>query len=193
MTARQATHAAVTALSTARTARVRGTIKSDGKPLSLDMYLSGAGFRGTFTVQGAPFQIIVMVSGRDFYMKGPAKAWKVAGTPDSIASLVANRWVKAPADSLEDMPSLTLKGFTEDMMHAVPESQVVALASLDSRDVALVTYSDGSMLYVSRSGPPYPLRYVMAGADGGRMDFSEFGSAVRIAPPPGAIDMSNLG
>lgn len=193
MTATQATRAALAALSAARTARIRGTAASGGESLALDMHLTGTGFAGTFTSRGASFQIIVIAPGKDFYMKGSAASWKAAGAPEGIDTLLGGRWVKVPADSQMDAPFLTLPGFSRELTRTAPQSRLVARATLDGRDVALVTYSDGSMLYIARTGQPYPLRFVKAGTDATQVDFSEFGAAVNLAPPKDAVDLTTIG
>lgn len=189
MSATEATRAAIAALSAAHSVRVVGTVTSEGKPVSLDLRLTDKGSSGSITTQGATFRAIII--GKDFFMNGSAQSWKVAGSPDSVATLLAGRWVKVAA-SAQEMHSFTLGTFTGEMAHGTTFARTVAPASLNGRDVVLITYSDGSRLYVSRTGQPYPLRYLKTGADGGQVDFTEFGAVVHLAPPKGAIDMSKL-
>ncbi len=188
MSAAQATRAAVAALSAAHTVRVVGTSTSDGKPVSFDLRITDEGSRGSITSQGATFQVIII--GKDFFMNGPARSWKATGSPDGVAALLAGRWVKVPGSD-RGMDSFTLAAFTSEMMHGTTFARTIARASLNGRDVVLITYSNGSRLYVSQTGQPYPLRYLKTGADGRQVDFTEFGAVVHLAPPKDAIDMTN--
>lgn len=189
MSAAQATRTAVTAFSAAPTVRVLGTSTFNGQRASLDLRLTGKGCVGSITSQGATFQVIVF--GDDFFMNGPVQSWKAAGSPGGVATVLAGRWVKADG-SAQGMRSFTLAEFTSEMAHGLTLARTIAPASLDGRDVVLITYSDGSKLYVSRTGRPYPLRYFKAGADGGHIDFAEFGAAVHLAPPKDAVDMTTV-
>lgn len=189
MSAAQATRAAVAALSAAHTVRVAGTITSDVEPVSLDLRLTDNGSSGSITSQGATFQVIII--GKDFFMNGSARSWKAVGSPDGVTTLLVGRWVKVPG-SYQGMESFTLASFTSEMMHGTTFARTIAPSSLNGRDVVLITYSNGSRLYVSRTGQPYPLRYLKTGADGGQVDFTEFGAVVHLAPPKDAIDMTKV-
>ncbi len=94
------------------------------------------------------------------------------------------------AGSYQGMESLSLAAFASEMMHGTTFARTIAPANLNGRDVVLITYSNGSRLYVSSTGQPYPLRYIKPGADGGQIDFTEFGAVVHLAPPKDAIDMT---
>jgi hypothetical protein len=60
-----------------------------------------------------------------------------------------------------------------------------SLATLAGHKVVVVTYPDGSKLYVANTGPAYPLRFTDTGAVGSR-EFSEYGAAIHITAPPSA-------
>ena len=51
----------------------------------------------------------------------------------------------------------------------------------------IITYQDGSELYVATTGPAYPLRFDVAGDTGGQRDFSDYGTAFHIVAPTDAI------
>ncbi len=187
MSAAQATRAAVAALSAANSVHVVGTSMSDREPVSVDLRLTDKGSSGSITSQGATFQVIVI--GNNFFMNGAARSWKAVGSPDGVATLLAGRWVKV-AGSYQGMESLSLAAFASEMMHGTTFARTIAPASLNGRDVVLITYSNGSRLYVSSTGQPYPLRYIKPGADGGQIDFTEFGAVVHLVPPKDAIDMT---
>jgi hypothetical protein len=50
----------------------------------------------------------------------------------------------------------------------------------------VVTYPDGSRLYVASTGPAYPVRLDATGNGGGRRDFSQYGTQFHITAPENA-------
>ena len=110
---------------------------------ALDLRLTGKGSIGSITSQGSTFQMIVIC--KDFFMNGTARSWRAAGSPSGVATLLAGRRVKVTG-SYQGMKSFTLAEFTSEMTQGLKLARTIASASLDGRDVVLITYSDGSKL-----------------------------------------------
>lgn len=62
----------------------------------------------------------------------------------------------------------------------------VTQSALAGKKVAVVSYPDGSKLYVASTGTAYPLRFDDTGAAGSRV-FSEYGAAFHITAPPNPV------
>ena len=68
----------------------------------------------------------------------------------------------------------------------------VAQATLDGKQVVVVSERDGSKLYVDNTGVGYPLRGDFKGPAAGRIDFSEYGADFRITAPEEPLDVGKL-
>jgi hypothetical protein len=69
----------------------------------------------------------------------------------------------------------------------------VVKTTLGGAKVVTVTSPDGSRLWASNTGAPYPVRLEMSGTDRGRIDFSGYGDHVPINRPADPVDMSRIG
>ena len=65
----------------------------------------------------------------------------------------------------------------------------MAQATLDGKQVVVVSLQDGSKLYVANTSVPYPLRGDFMGRAGGRIDFTQYGADFRITAPENAVDV----
>jgi hypothetical protein len=108
------------------------------------------------------------------------------GNPDTHG-LPVNQWVKAGSarQMLGPLSPATLASdlTAEEAMHG--GTGTVAQSTLAGRKVVMVTYPDGSKLYVANVGTAYPLRFTDTGAVGSR-EFSEYGAAFHITAPASA-------
>lgn len=68
----------------------------------------------------------------------------------------------------------------------------VSQATLDGSDVVVVTQQDGSKLYVSNTGRPYPLHGEYKGPAAARLEFTDYGTRFRITAPANPIDIGSL-
>lgn len=74
---------------------------------------------------------------------------------------------------------------------AQTEGGMVSQETLNGTRAVVVTYPDGSKLYVANTGPAYPLRLVMTGRGAGMADFSVYNGEFRITAPENALDLSS--
>jgi hypothetical protein len=188
MSAEQATRAALAALTTAPSVHVRGTFSADGRSEQFDMRFEGTGASGSFTLKGTPIRTITC--GGSMYLNAGPDGWAAMGNSRDAAGMMAGRWVKvSPATTSGD--TLTFGFFTGELAaHATAPQGTAAPGTLDGRQVVIVTYRDGSRLYIAATGAAYPLRFDVTGSTGGQRDFSEYGAPFHIAAPGNATDIS---
>lgn len=184
-TAAQVVRAAHAAFTSATSVHVRGTFFTDRRTEKFDLRYYGGATSGTFTVNGAAIQIIT-VAGRA-YLKAGKRGWEAMGNPDT-QSLPVNKWVQS--GSAEQMltpfslASLASELTAEESVHG--GAGTVTQSALAGKKVVMISYPDGSKLYVANTGTAYPLRFDDTGAVGSR-DFSEYGATFHITAPPNSV------
>ena len=65
-------------------------------------------------------------------------------------------------------------------------------AALVEQAIALLDATQGGVLYVATSGPPFPLQIVQRGSNAGSISFSEWNKPVSLSVPEKAVDLSQL-
>jgi hypothetical protein len=184
-TAAQVAQAAHAAFQAATSVHTHGTFYTDRRTETFDLRYEGDSARGTFTVNGATIQIITV--GDKAYLKADKRGWKAMGNPDT-RGLPVNTWVSAGSAGQMLTPfsreSLASELTAEQAAHG--GAGTVTQSTLAGQKVVVVSYPDGSKLYVANTGTPYPLRFHDTGAVGSR-DFSEYGAALHITAPPNPV------
>lgn len=117
------------------------------------------------------------------YLKTSAAGWEAMGNAPDVAGMMAGQWQQTgSAPSGQEWPSRAIfageLGFRESAQDAA-----VAQATLGGRLVVVITYSDGSKLFVANTGPAYPVRFEVTGSAGGRRDFSQYGAQFHTSAP----------
>jgi hypothetical protein len=183
-TAAQVAQAARNALKAATSVHVRGTFFTARRTEKFNLRYRGGSASGTFTVNGAPIQVIT--AGNKAYLKADRRGWEAMGNPDT-AGLPVNQWVRAGSARQVLAPfslaALAAELTAEESAHG--GGGTVANTMLAGHKVVVVTYPDGSRLYVANAGTAYPLRLDDTGAVGSRT-FSQYGAAFHITAPPRA-------
>ena len=182
--AAQVAQAAHAALKTATSVHVRGTFFTDRRTEKFNLRYKGDSTSGTFTVNGVPIQNIT--AGDRAYLKADKRGWRAMGNPDTTG-LPLHQWVTAgPARQMLtpfSLASLASELTAEESAHG--GGGTVTQSMLAGHKVVVVTYPDGSKLYVANVGTAYPLRFDDTGAVGSRT-FSQYGAAFHITAPPRA-------
>lgn len=184
-TATQVERAAHAAFTSAKSVHVTGTFNTDRRTEKFDLRYEGDAASGTFTVNGATIKIITV--GNRAYLKTDKRGWKAMGNPDT-QGLPVSKWVRS--GSAEQMlapfslTSLASELTAEESFHGGVGT--VTQSALAGKKVAVVSYPDGSKLYVASTGTAYPLRFDDTGAVGSRV-FSEYGAAFHITAPPNPV------
>jgi hypothetical protein len=179
----------------AKTVHVSGSIVSSGAPITLDMnLLAGKGGRGQLSENGLAFELIQV--GRTVYIKGsPAFYKKIGGT--AAAQLLQGKWLKAPASN-SDFASLSQLTDLRQLVDQTLSNQGSSLTKLGTSTVAgqkvvgITDKAKGGTLYIAATGQPYPVQIVKRGSSGGKITFDRWNSAVTLAAPANAIDVTQL-
>jgi hypothetical protein len=109
----------------------------------------------------------------------------MGNTPD-VANMMAGQWQRTgSAPSGNEWPSRDIFVSELAVRESAPDA-TVAQTTLNGRRVVVVTYDDGSKLYVANTGPAYPLRFDVTGNGGGRRDLSQYGGSFHITAPKNA-------
>jgi hypothetical protein len=118
------------------------------------------------------------------YLKAGKRGWAAMGNPPDTQGLLANKWVKS-GSATDMLTPFSLASFASELTaEQFTHGGTVTQSTLGGQKVVLVTYPDGSRLYVADTGPAYTLRFDAAGLIGGRRDFSQYGAAFHITAPP---------
>jgi hypothetical protein len=184
MSAAAVSHAAIGLFSLAHSVRVKGTMIGGVPAQKFDLRYEGTSISGSYVDKGSTYEYI-MTSDHS-YLKTGAAGWEAMGNAPDVATMMAGQWQTAgPGRSGMEWPSRAIF-VTELGLRESAQDATVAQATVDGRRVVIVTYQDGSKLYVANTGPAYPVRFVAAGNGGGRRDFSQYGAQFNITAPKNA-------
>jgi hypothetical protein len=172
--------AAAAALSAARSVHVVLT----GPSGHVDVRMQGGSSTGTVTQ--ADVRVRITIVGGAGYVKTDRAGLKMIGAPQPVQRHDAGRWVKDPAPA-HDFTGLTLASLPAELTaYYGPLEPDVRQATLDGRKVVIVSWRNGSQMYVANTGPAYPLRAEFNGQHPGSFDFTEYGARFHITAPRSA-------
>ena len=180
------------ALRDAKSVRLAGTVMSDGKPIKLDLTLTGEDAKGTLTISGNDVQLIRV--GSDVYVKGDPDFLKsVAGTKsEEVLDQLNGKWLKAGSDKSGSFDAFSIDGFANLLKADSTTTATVSQSELNGAKVVVVTQKDGSALSIANTGPAYPLLLVSKGEDGGNVTFSDYNAAISVTAPTDVLDLDEL-
>jgi hypothetical protein len=134
--------------------------------------------------KGSTYEYIAV--GDRSYLKTDAAGWAAMGNTPDVANMMAGQWQRTgSAPSGNEWPSRDIFVSELAVRESAPDA-TVAQTTLNGRRVVVVTYDDGSKLYVANTGPAYPLRFDVTGNGGGRRDLSQYGGSFHITAPKNA-------
>jgi hypothetical protein len=184
MSATTVTHAAIGMLSQASSVRVQGTMIGGVPAETFDLRYEGTSVSGSYVDKNSTYEYIAV--GKHSYLKTDAAGWTAMGNTRDVAEMMAGHWQRTgSAPSGNEWPSRAIFVGELGMREAAPDA-TVAQTVLDGHRVVVVTYDDGSKLYVANKGPAYPVRFDATGDGGGRRVFSQYGTQFHIAAPKNA-------
>jgi hypothetical protein len=175
---------AAAALKTAKSVHVVATSPSSGH---VDARMQSGSSTGTLAQSGAHAKFTII--GSADYVDADQAGLKRIGAPQQVQRHDAGRWLKIPAQAFT---GLTLADLASILTSSKgPLEPKVRQATLNGRKVVVVSWRNGSKLYVANTGPAYPFRAEFKGQNAARIDFAEYGSPLKITAPSNAIDFSN--
>jgi hypothetical protein len=184
MSATAVSHAAIGMFSLAHSVRVQGTMTGGVPAEKFDLRYEGTSISGSYMEKGSTYEYITV--GDRSYLKANAAGWGAMGNTPDVANMMAGQWQRTgSAPSGDEWPSRAI--FVSELgLRESAQDATVTQATLDGRRVVVVTYPDGSRLYVANTGPAYPVRLDVTGNGGGRRDFSQYGTQFHITAPKNA-------
>jgi hypothetical protein len=184
MSAAAVAHEAIGMFSLASSVRVQGTMTGGVPAGKFDLRYEGPSISGSYVDKGSTYEYIAV--GSRSYLKTSAAGWEAMGNTPDVAGMMAGHWQQTgSAPSGEEWPSRALF-VTELGLRESAQGATVAQATLDDHLVVVVSYPDGSKLYVANTGPAYPVRFDVTGNGGGRRDFSQYSTPFHITAPKNA-------
>jgi hypothetical protein len=151
--------------------------------IRVDIRLRRTSSAGTFRSSKGSFQFVLI--GTTWYMKADERFLRTFGGP--AASRLAGRWLKSSKNRPGDLDGFTLASLLADDGKSGSPLAGVRRSTVHGRKAVVITERDGTVLSIANVGRPYLLRIEDAGADGGWMEFSEYGAAFRITAPSNPI------
>jgi hypothetical protein len=188
--------AATTALASASSVHVKGTVRQSGARYTFDLVLERASAEGSMTapilgIKHAQFDFVV--AGGKLFIRSSTLWRKAGGT--AAAQLLNNRWVVLPKASSRGFPYRSIRAFARLIHSGSPGKarRAGAVTMINGRP-AIPVRSGDSIVYVATTGPPFPLRAMPATRAAGRgvVDFIAYNAPVKIGPPPNAVDLNQL-
>jgi len=178
----------------AATVHVAGTLRSEGKPLTIDMELVKAkGGRGSITLEGVSINLIRV--GGAVYINGSQAFYRRIAGP-AAAKLLQGKWLKAPENSgnFASLASLTdLSKLVDTTLASHGKLARDGTKTVDGQKVVAVTdVSQGGTLYVATVGTPFPIDIAKDGGSGGRITFDRWNKPVTLTAPANAININQL-
>ena len=184
------------AATSASSAHVSGSIKSNGTPTTLDLTTArNKGAKGSMSTNGLRFDLVRI--GDTVYIRGTDEFYKhFAGA--AVAQLLHGKWLKASATHgrLKSLAPLTSIG----ALFSGISSQHGKLANdgkttYKGQDVvAIRDTSDGSKLYVAATGKAYPVAIIGSKKNkSGTIAFGDWNKSVSLSAPSDAIDVGQFG
>lgn len=186
--------AATNAAESAKSVEVAGSISQSGTHVGLDLKMvAGVGATGWLSEQGKRFNMVL--DGHTLYINAGASFWKAFANA-AAASVLQGKWLKTPAtgtySSVAKLGNLQMF-FKQVFGHHGKLSKTGTKTINGTKVVGLRDAKQGGVLYVATSGKPYPIELNGdTGSGGGKLTFSGYGTAFKIAPPAKSVSLAQL-
>lgn len=177
----------------AKSVHITGKVNSGGQDVQLDVVADHGRGGGTITLNGLSFQTIL--DGKTVYLKADRAAWTKEANA-SVASLLADKWLKTTTDNQDFAEFATLLDVSQLVSNFTPtgtlnKGKVTSIDGVPAVPVA-ESGSDGGTMYVENTGTPYIVAIAGPTSGSGQINFTQYNAAKIPAAPQGAIDLSQL-
>ncbi|HEY1775637.1 MAG TPA: hypothetical protein VGG41_05690 [Solirubrobacteraceae bacterium] len=181
-----------TALSSAKSVHVAGSIKTSTLAIGLDLTLaSGRGGQGQMTLNGRTVEIKTI--GKVAYFNASPAFWKqYAGA--AAARFLHGNWLKMPTSTTAFASVIALTNMHELFESFLGSGNPVVVkgktTTIGGRSaIGVVNAASGGTLYVATTGRPLPVAFVRTG---GHLVFDRYNAHVSLKPPSHTFSILNL-
>lgn len=148
---------------------------------------------GKSTTKRVTVKLDVIRVGSQLYIRGDRAYYARIGPK---AAAVAGHWLSLPISADRSIAELTdITQLAAGLSGATSVSKL-GLQKFSSKDVVVVRTSAGATLYVAATGAPEPLRLQRSTTDpgtlGGTLDFTDYGAAITVKAPAGAVPLARV-
>jgi hypothetical protein len=182
----------------AKSVHVSGSLNQGGTNISLDLKMAaGVGASGWMSDAGKRFSLVL--DHNTLYINGGASFWKAFGNA-AVASVLQGKWLKTPATGhyASIAKFADLRQFFQQIYDET-NGKVAKTSTKTINGTKVIGVRDTTKtgtLYIATNGKPYPVEIDGAtssksGATG-KLDFTDFNSAVTITAPKKSISLSQL-
>jgi hypothetical protein len=186
-TAAQIAPAIKAAMVAASSVHISGTAGEGSQQVGIDASLNGTGISGTFSVNGAPFTIVV--ADGIAYVRLNSSDLESTGLPASDCVLLCGKYVQATASDAAQFAPFSLSRLMKEMLKAIPSAaggttELFEPASFRGHPVLQLIDAEYT-IDVARTGTPYPL-FISSSAPGsghGSLAFSDWNSVPPVTAP----------
>jgi hypothetical protein len=151
--------AATAALKASHGVHVIASFTIDGQPVKSDLRIQDGSASGTVTIDSARVEFTRV--GGDAYVRGDQQGLQAIGISAEAAGLGVNRWLKSSPQQLGWEGFASLGSFPDMPDRGL--NPTVEQTELNGKKVVVVSFQDGTKLYVANTGAAYPLRTVRKG------------------------------
>jgi hypothetical protein len=186
---------AYTAMESAVSVRVHGSISDSGQRYTIDLTMAPAGVRGSMTApfDGARLASIDMVLTKGTMYVRSSTLWQQVGGA-TLGSLLDNRWVTLPASSVAGFPFTNAKSFIKVLnnggLKSLGKDRVLGVKTTVDGEPAIELSGEGAVLYIATTGQPYPLEIRQGSQNVMYFQYSSLPAS--ITAPPHPLDLSKL-
>jgi hypothetical protein len=169
-----------------------GSVTTGGRTFFLNLNLTKSGGMSGTVALGAPKDAVTFQqSGGKVYFKVTSGFMKMAKLPSAACALMCGKWLTESGATAKGFTGdFSWAGFTHSMAKPPRGAKVSGPVTVDGVQTWVVTTTSHGTFYVAARGTPYPVRALGPHGEG-RIDFSQWNTAV-IPPPPPAKDVISL-
>ncbi len=167
-------------------------VKGKAGPTDLDLSITDSGAVGT--VGGADGKVDLLAVGGKVWIKSDAAFWTMSGLPAASAAKLDGKYVDVSTQSTKFAGFLSVKAFFGATTQGTKATKGDK-TTVNGVDVITLKDTDGSLLFVSLTGEPFPMRVSNTGAQAGQLDFADWNAPVALTAPTAdqIVDLKTLG
>lgn len=177
----------------ARSLRLSGHLRVQGKPLTVDLKMLRSGdSAGQMTLSGASFSF-VEVGGKTYVYVSRSFFRYLRSSrpvPASACALICGKYVRLPAGAIPGLSLGNLAKMIDKHVSVPQETPVVSVTSFNGQPAYELSHA-GQAAFFAKNGHHYLIGY-RASKQGVAMSFSQWNSVPPISPPP-ASKIVNIG